>query len=133
MVDTTGKVVARHTGIHNFTIGQRKGIGVASPNPLYVLKTDPAENRVTIGPESELWGNKARVRKVNWIAFDAPGEPVRAEVRIRYRHTPAAATITALPDGHAEVVFDEPQRAITPGQAAVFYRGDLVLGGGWIC
>lgn len=132
MVDSTGKVVGRHTGIHNFTVGQRKGLGVTSPNPLYVLQTDPAENRVTIGPESELWSATARVRDVNWIAFDAPSQPVRAEVRIRYRHTPAPATVTALPDGRAEVAFDAPQRAITPGQAAVFYRGDLVLGGGWL-
>jgi tRNA-specific 2-thiouridylase len=133
MVDTSGKVLARHSGIHNFTVGQRKGLGLSSPNPLYVLKLDAMENRVTVGSEPELWGNVAPVRDVNWIAFDTPSEPVRAEVRIRYRHTPAPATITPLAGARAEVRFDDPLRAITPGQAAVFYRGDLVLGGGWIC
>ena len=135
LVDTAGKVLAHHSGIHNFTVGQRKGLGVSSPNPLYVLKMDAAENRVTVGPESDLWGSTAQLRDVNWIAFDAPAAPVRAEVRIRYRHTPAQATITpvqATGGARAEVRFDEPQRAITPGQAAVFYRGDLVVGGGWI-
>ncbi len=132
LVDTHGNVLAHHSGIHNFTVGQRKGLGVSSPNPLYVLKMDAVENRVTVGAESELWGTKAQVRDMNWIAFDTPGAPVRAEVRIRYRHTPAPATITALADGRAEVIFDEPQRAITPGQAAVFYDADLVIGGGWI-
>ncbi len=132
LVDTSGKVLARHSGIHNFTVGQRKGLGVSSPNPLYVLKMDAVENRVTVGPESDLWGNVAEVRDVNWIAFDQPAAPVRAEVRIRYRHTPAPATITPLEGARAEVRFDDPQRAITPGQAAVFYREDLVVGGGWI-
>jgi tRNA-specific 2-thiouridylase len=132
MVDTAGRVVGRHAGVQNFTVGQRKGLGVATGSPLYVLKLDPASNRVTVGAEDDLWSTNAAVERINWIAWESPAEPFRAEVKIRYRHTPAPATVTPLEAGRARVEFDAPQRAITPGQAAVFYRGDLVLGGGWI-
>ena len=132
IVDTSGRVIGRHEGIHRYTIGQRRGIGIADERPLYVISIDAAKNRVTAGSSEELLSREFTVARVNWIALDDPKEPVRAEVRVRYRHTAAAATITPLPEQRARIVFDEPQRAITPGQASVFYRGDEVVGGGWI-
>jgi tRNA-specific 2-thiouridylase len=132
IVDTNGRVIGRHEGIHRYTIGQRRGIGIADERPLYVISIDAGRNRVMAGSAEELLGSEFTVARVNWIAFDDPQEPVRAEVRVRYRHTAAAATITPLAEGRARIVFDEPQRAITPGQASVFYRGDEVVGGGWI-
>jgi tRNA-specific 2-thiouridylase len=125
-------VIGRHEGIHRYTIGQRRGLGIADERPLYVISIDADKNRVTAGSSEELLGNEFTVAQVNWIAFDNPNEPVRAEVRVRYRHTAAPATITPLPNQRARIIFDEPQRAITPGQASVFYRGDEVVGGGWI-
>ena len=97
-----------------------------------MISIDAEKNRVTAGSSEELLSSEFTVARANWIAFDDPKKPVRAEVRVRYRHTAAAATITPLPNERARIVFDEPQRAITPGQASVFYRGDEVLGGGWI-
>ena len=132
IVDTTGKVVGRHEGIHRYTIGQRRGIGIADEKPLYVISINSERNRVTVGGADELLSREFTAAGVNWIAFADPSEPVRAEVRVRYRHTAAPATITQLPNNRARIVFDEPQRAITPGQATVFYRGDEVVGGGWI-
>ena len=133
IVTNSGQRLGPHQGIHRYTIGQRRGIGVAAEQPLYVVGIDAARNRVLVGEQNELMSDEFTARDVNWIAFDDPREPVRAEVRIRYRHEPAPATITPLANGRARIVFDEPQRAITPGQATVFYRGDEVLGGGWIC
>ena len=135
IVDTNGAVVGHHSGIHHYTIGQRRGIGIASTQPLYVVNIEAPKNRVVVGRQDELLSVEFIATGVNWVAFDKPAEPVRANVRVRYRHTPAAATITPLAgerDGRVRVVFDEPQRAITPGQATVFYRGDEVVGGGWI-
>ena len=132
IVDTNGRVIGHHEGIHRYTVGQRRGIGIADERPLYVISIDAEKNRVTAGSSEELLSNEFTVAGVNWIAFDDPEEPVRAEVRVRYRHTAAAATITPLQIARARIVFDEPQRAITPGQASVFYRGDEVVGGGWI-
>lgn len=132
IVDTSGLVIGRHEGIHRYTIGQRRGIGIADERPLYVISIDAAKNRVTAGSSEELLSSEFTVAQTNWIALDDPQEPVRADVRVRYRHTAAAATITASKDNRAHIVFDEPQRAITPGQASVFYRGDEVIGGGWI-
>lgn len=132
IVDTAGKVIGKHEGIHRYTVGQRRGIGIADQRPLYVISINADRNRVAVGPAEELLSNEFTAAGVNWITFEAPSEPVRAEVRVRYRHTAAPATITPLPDARARVVFDEPQRAITPGQATVFYRGDEVVGGGWI-
>jgi tRNA-specific 2-thiouridylase len=132
IVNVAGDVIGRHEGIHRYTIGQRRGIGIADERPLYVISIDPKENRVTAGPAEDLLSNEFTVARANWIAFDDPQEPVRAEVRVRYRHTAAAATITPLANQRARIIFDEPQRAITPGQASVFYRGDEVIGGGWI-
>jgi tRNA-specific 2-thiouridylase len=127
-----GTIVGTHGGIHRYTVGQRRGIGIANARPLYVLAVEPTTNRVVVGSDDELLQDKFTAAGINWIALDSPTEPVRAEVRIRYRHTAAAATVTPLPNARAVVMFDEPQRAITPGQATVFYRGDEVLGGGWI-
>jgi tRNA-specific 2-thiouridylase len=135
IVDTSGRVIGKHEGIHRYTVGQRRGIGIADERPLYVISIDADRNRVMAGPAEELLSSEFTVQQVNWIAFDnIPGsrELVRAEVRVRYRHTAAPATITPLDNERARIVFDEPQRAITPGQTSVFYRGDEVIGGGWI-
>lgn len=132
IVDAKGVVLGRHQGIHRFTIGQRRGLGISGERPLYVLSIAAAQNKVIVGEQDELRQNSFIASGVNWVALDAPVEPIRADVRIRYRHTEASATITPMEDGRARVDFDEPQRAITPGQATVFYRADEVVGGGWI-
>jgi tRNA-specific 2-thiouridylase len=132
IVSTGGAVIGEHTGIHRYTVGQRRGIGISSAQPLYVIGIDSEQNRVVVGNQEELLGDEFTAAGVNWIMFDSPGAPVRVEVRVRYRHTAAPATITPMPDNRVQVKFDEPQRAITPGQATVFYRGDEVVGGGWI-
>ena len=132
IVDTSGRVIGRHEGIHRYTIGQRRGMGIANERALYVVAIDAEKNRVMAGAAEELLSSEFTVARVNWIAFDDLKQPVRAEVRVRYRHTAAPATITPLDNERARIVFDEPQRAITPGQASVFYRGDEVIGGGWI-
>jgi tRNA-specific 2-thiouridylase len=132
IVTSSGKVIGTHSGIHRYTVGQRRGIGIADARPLYVLGVHPSTDRVIVGYDDELLGDEFTAAGVNWIAIESPTEPVRAEVRIRYRHTAAPATITPLSEGRARVKFDIPQRAITPGQATVFYRGDEVVGGGWI-
>ncbi len=132
IVDTRGEVLGRHDGIHHYTVGQRRGIGISSERPLYVLSIDAARNRVLVGEQEELLSREFTAAGVNWIAFAEPTAPVQAQVRIRYRHTEALAMITPLENNRAQIVFAEPQRAITPGQATIFYRGDEVLGGGWI-
>jgi len=132
IVNTNGDVVGQHTGIHRYTIGQRRGIGIANERPLYVLSIDSEKDRVVVGGQDELLNREFTAAGVNWVAYDRPATPVRARVRVRYRHPEAPATITPLEDDRAYVVFDEPQRAITPGQATVFYLEDEVIGGGWI-
>lgn len=132
IVTTDGKLIGRHEGLHRYTIGQRKGLGFAAGRPMYVVSMDRATNRLIVGEDAELRAATCGVRDVNWIAFDAPQDAVRAAVRIRNRHEPAAATITPTGENSARVDFDLPQRAITAGQAAVFYSGERVLGGGWI-
>ena len=132
IVSPGGEVMGHHAGIHRYTIGQRRGIGIAAERPLYVIDIDAAKNQVVVGPQDELLGQEFIAARVNWVAQDTPGTPLRAEVSVRYRHLPAPATITPLDNGRVNVRFDEPQRAITPGQATVFYSGDEVLGGGWI-
>ena len=127
-----GKVIGEHAGLHRFTVGQRRGIGVPSSEPLYVVRIDVPLNQLVVGKRSELYGESLTVAGVNWLAIAPPEAPVRASVRIRYRAIEAPATITAIGAGRARVVFDESQAAITPGQAAVFYDGDVVVGGGWI-
>jgi len=132
IASTSGEVIGRHNGLHNFTVGQRRGLGVAVGRPVYVVALDRTNNRLVVGEDNDLRAASCEVRNVNWIPFTAPNRPVRARVRIRNRHEPAEAEITALDETIARVTFLEPQRAITPGQAAVFYAGELVLGGGWI-
>jgi tRNA-specific 2-thiouridylase len=132
IVDTGGRVVGQHEGAHRFTVGQRRGLGVSRELPLYVVRVEPGENRVVVGHAEELLSREFTAAGVNWIAFDEPTEPVRADVRVRYRHEEAPATITPEGRGRVRVRFDQPQRAVTPGQATVFYRGEEVLGGGWI-
>ncbi|MGA9997481.1 MAG: tRNA 2-thiouridine(34) synthase MnmA [Pyrinomonadaceae bacterium] len=132
IVNSNGEVIGNHNGIHRYTVGQRKGLGISNERPLYVVSIDAARKRVVVGEQDELLSDEFTAAGVNWIAFDNPSVPVRAEVRVRYRHLPAPATITPLENARARIKFDEPQRAITPGQATVFYRGDEVVGGGWI-
>jgi len=132
IVSTSGEVLGRHNGLHNYTVGQRRGLGLAAGHPVYVVALDRERNRLVVGEDSELRRATCEVGSVNWIPYEVPEGPVRATVRIRNRHVPAEAEITPLDATMARVVFAEPQRAITPGQAAVFYDGERVLGGGWI-
>ncbi len=132
IVDGAGRVLGGHAGVSNFTVGQRRGLGIAADRRLYVLKVDPGARRVVVGGEHELYGETCAIERARWIPFERPGGPLRARVRIRSTHGGSPATITDLGHGRARIDFDEPQRAITPGQAAVAYDGDLVLGGGWI-
>jgi tRNA-specific 2-thiouridylase len=132
IVDRQGRVLGHHEGIEFYTVGQRKGLGISSPTPLYVLELDPSSNRVIVGEDSALERDEFVADRCNWIAFEFPPEALEAKVKIRYAHAGASATVTPLPGGRAHVKLHTPQRAITPGQAAVFYQDDLVLGGGWI-
>jgi len=163
LVTTDGKVLGHHEGVHNFTVGQRKGLGVATGSPLYVININGAEGKVTVGGNDDLLSRTLIARDLNWIAIDglhdsgaeanapmrvqanapmrvhanAPmrvhaNAPMRVHAKIRHRHEPAPAVLENAPDGEVRVTFDEPQRAITPGQAVVFYQEDLVVGGGWI-
>src|SRR6266436_6074105 len=132
IVSTSGAVIGEHSGIHHYTIGQRRGIGIAEAQPLYVIGIDAIKNRIIAGHQEELLSDEFTAAGANWIALDDPTGQVRAEVRVRYRHEAAPATVTPLPGARAHIKFDEPQRAIAPGQATVFYRGDEVDGGGWI-
>jgi len=132
LVTVDGHVLAHHEGIHNFTVGQRKGLGVASPNPLYVLQIDAASHQVTVGSDEELLTTTLRAGDVNWISIAALTDSMRVKAKIRHRHEPAWATIRMINAEEVEAVFEEPQRAITPGQSVVFYDGDVVVGGGWI-
>jgi len=132
IVSTSGEVIGSHEGIHRYTIGQRRGLGIANEKPLYVVQIERAKNQIIVGEADELESLEFTARGVNWIAIDRPTEPVRAEVKVRYKHDPASATIYPLGENAARIVFDSPQRAITPGQATVFYNGDDVIGGGWI-
>jgi len=132
IVDTQGRVLGRHEGIEFYTIGQRKGLGISSSHPLYVLELDPAGNRVVVGEESQLLRAEFTVDRCNWIPWDSPPESLECTARIRYNHPGTAATVQPGPDGTARVRLHEPARAVTPGQACVLYDGDRVLGGGWI-
>ncbi|GGG92444.1 tRNA 2-thiouridine(34) synthase MnmA [Silvibacterium dinghuense] len=132
LVSTSGQVLGKHTGIHNFTIGQRKGLGVSSPNPLYVIQIDHDSHRVTVGSDHESLATTVRAGRLNWVSIPSLESEMRVRVKIRHRHEPAPATLRMVAPDVAEAAFDEPQRAVTPGQAAVFYDGDEVVGGGWI-
>ncbi len=132
IVDVLGQVLGQHDGVEFFTIGQRKGLGLSSPKPLYVIELDAARNRVVVGDDSALERDQFELERCNWIAFEQPPAEMRVSAKIRYNHPGTPATIRPLPDGSASVTLHEPQRAITPGQACVFYDDDVVVGGGWI-
>ncbi|HEY2120357.1 MAG TPA: tRNA 2-thiouridine(34) synthase MnmA [Candidatus Acidoferrum sp.] len=132
IVTEDGTVIGRHNGVHNYTIGQRKGLGFAAGKPIYVLSIDSEKNRVVVGEDEALRTSAFEIEDVNWISISEPTVPLRAEVKIRHKHQPAPATVEALPGNRARIRFDVPQRAITPGQAAAIYSGDVVLAGGWI-
>jgi tRNA-specific 2-thiouridylase len=132
IVDTAGKVLAEHTGIENFTVGQRKGLGFAAGERRYVLRIVPGANAVVVGERDELLAKGLVASRVNWLREAPPEGPLPCQAKIRYRHQAAPAMVVALPDAGARVEFAEPQTAVTPGQAVVFYDGPRVLGGGWI-
>jgi tRNA-specific 2-thiouridylase len=132
IVDEAGRELGRHRGIHRYTVGQRRGLGLTSSRPLYVLAVRPASRTVVVGDDARLDASGLLARDVNWLSIAPPAGPLRAEVKIRYRAAEAAALVQPRPDGRVEVRFDRPQRAVTPGQAAVFYQGEVCLGGGWI-
>jgi tRNA-specific 2-thiouridylase len=137
LVTAGGAVLGRHEGIHSFTVGQRKGLGLSvstggKTNPLYVLAIHPDSHQVTVGSDDELMSRKLVANRLNWISIPRLETDMRVRVKIRHRHEPAWATLSALGEDQVRATFDEPQRAITPGQAAVFYEGDEVVGGGWI-
>ncbi|HET7749729.1 MAG TPA: tRNA 2-thiouridine(34) synthase MnmA [Terriglobales bacterium] len=132
LVSSSGEVLGTHSGIHNFTVGQRKGLGVATGSPLYVIEINGERRQVVVGGDEKLYSRSLRAKRVNWIAVEHLDAALRLGVKIRHRHEPASAIVEAIGPDEAVVSFDQPQRAITPGQAAVFYDGDLVVGGGWI-
>ncbi len=131
-VDQAGRVLGRHRGLPCYTTGQRKGLGVSADTPLYVLDKDPATNTVTLGPDSALYTRELRAKRLNWISIPALEAPMAVTARTRHSQREAAAVAEPLPDGHVLVTFQEPQRAVTPGQAVVFYSGESVVGGGTI-
>jgi tRNA-specific 2-thiouridylase len=132
MVTTDGRVIGEHAGVHNFTIGQRKGLGVATGSPLYVIQIKNDTRQVVVGKDEELYSRSLTACRVNLISAAEILEPMRVTVKIRHKHQPAPGTIESGGRDEVRVTFDEPQRALTPGQAAVFYDGDIVVGGGWI-
>jgi tRNA-uridine 2-sulfurtransferase len=132
IVNGAGQVLGRHEGTHHYTIGQRKGLGIAYSEPLYVVRLDTIMNRVIVGTQADLLQPELTVSRVNWVSIGLPTAPISAEVQIRYRSNPVPATIFPLGETQARIVFDEPQISITPGQAAVWYDGEVLLGGGII-
>jgi tRNA-uridine 2-sulfurtransferase len=130
--DVTGKAVGTHTGVHRFTVGQRKGLGLSSPIPLYVVALDASQQTVTVGPKESLERTELTASRVNWIAGTPPPSGSRVTARIRHRHQEAAAIVNPLPDDRVRVTFDTPQYAVAPGQAVVMYQAEVVVGGGWI-
>jgi tRNA-uridine 2-sulfurtransferase len=132
LVTTSGEIIGEHSGIHNFTVGQRKGLGVATGSPLYVIQISGANKQVIVGGDEHLYSRTLKARRANLISIDDLSAPMRVAVKIRHRHEAAPAMIERTGEDQILVTFDEPQRAITPGQAAVFYDGEIVVGGGWI-
>lgn len=132
VVTTDGRTVGQHRGVPYYTIGQRRGLGIASSRPLYVIDLLPEENLVVVGHDEQTPGTSLVCEQMNWVAIEEPTAPLRAEAQIRYRHKASPAEIRPMGDGRFEVLFEKPQRSITPGQVVVFYAGDVVLGGGWI-
>ena len=132
LVTSNGEVIGEHHGIHNFTVGQRKGLGLAASSPLYVIQIKGDTRQVVVGSSEELLSRMLRAKRLNLISMADLTAPMRVAVKIRHRHEPAPARIEKIADDEVLVTFDQPQRAVTPGQAAVFYDGDVVVGGGWI-
>ena len=132
IVGTDGRILGRHAGLVHYTVGQRRGLGISSPVPHYVTALDPVRNRVVVGEDREQYGSALLAERANWVSIPEPGVPIRARVRIRSTHPGAEALVTPLASRRFRVAFDAPQRAITPGQAAVLYDGDRLLGGGFI-
>jgi tRNA-uridine 2-sulfurtransferase len=132
LVSASGEVLGHHEGIHGFTVGQRKGLGLSSPQPLYVLNIHPDSHAVQVGTDDQLLSRTLIADRLNWVSIPEPNEEIRVTIKIRHRHEPAPATLRVTAFDRVEATFDEPQRAITPGQSAVFYQGDEVAGGGWI-
>ena len=132
IVDQSGRVLGQHEGVHNYTIGQRKGIGIAAAQPLYVIGIDAVTNKVIVGDRTSATQPECNVGRVNWVAITEPSAPIYTQVQVRYRSNPVAATVIPIENSRVKLVFDEPQFSITPGQAAVWYDGDVVLGGGII-
>ncbi|UCE00675.1 MAG: tRNA 2-thiouridine(34) synthase MnmA [Chloroflexota bacterium] len=132
ILNTQGEIIGKHTGIAMYTIGQRKGLGLSSPEPLYVIEKSRSDNTVVVGTKDELGQNRLWAKNVNWISIEPPGEPIQAKVKIRYKAKEVIATIKPIQSNAVEVVFDQKLLDITPGQAAVFYDGDICLGGGII-
>ncbi|MGE3844176.1 MAG: tRNA 2-thiouridine(34) synthase MnmA [Vicinamibacterales bacterium] len=132
ITDTAGRTLGRHHGIHRYTVGQRKGLGISATIPLYVLEIDAGRNRVVVGDRAELGARSLVAREVNWIGGTPPTGPIVVNAQIRHRHQAAPATVEPRGGDGARVSFEEPQMAVTPGQAVVFYDGDVMLGGGWI-
>jgi len=132
IVDAGGSLLGEHDGVHRFTVGQRKGLGLTSRRPLYVLKVEPESRTIVVGEQAQLAAPGLLGRDVNWVSIAPPCHPIRATVKIRYRASEVAATVTPLPKRRVRVEFDAAQRAVTPGQAVVFYDGEVCLGGAWI-
>jgi tRNA-uridine 2-sulfurtransferase len=132
IIDPTGKVLGQHDGIHHYTIGQRKGIGIAAAHPLYVIGIDAGKNQVIVGDRTHAQTLDCTVQQINWVSIAKPAAPIHVEVQIRYRSPAVGATIIPLEGDRAKIVFDDPQVSVTPGQAAVWYSGDVLLGGGVI-
>ena len=132
IVDLKGNVLGKHTGIHHYTIGQRKGLGIAAAEPLYVVKLDPVMNRVIVGNRDDGGRLECTVSRVNWVSIARPSTPIRAAAQVRYRSQPVPVNLIPIEDNRFRLVFDEPQFGITPGQAAVWYDGEILLGGGII-
>ena len=132
IVDLSGKILGKHQGIHHYTIGQRKGLGIAAADPLYVVKLDPVLNRVIVGDRESAGSLDCSVTRLNWVSMTEPTAPIRCEVQVRYRSSPVVVSVIPLEGDRVKLVFDEPQFGITPGQAAVFYDGEMLLGGGII-
>lgn len=132
IVDTKGKVLGQHQGIHNYTVGQRKGLGLAAAHPLYVVAIDPKKNQVIVGSRAEVSDHEFYVKNVNWVSINAPTAPISAEIQVRYRTEPVVGTVIPMDDQQVKIIFEEPIFGITPGQAAVWYDGEILLGGGII-
>lgn len=132
VVDRAGRLLGTHTGLADYTVGQRHGLGLAAPEPLYVLGLDAGRNEITAGPAAYLWSRELTARGVVFAAFDSLLRPVRVEAAVRYRQAAQAALLSPLGGRRVSVAFDRPQRAVAPGQAVAFYRGEWLIGGGWI-